>query len=181
MKRLSSGEIMFEDYPDFRPNLTPHEIFKLGSFGGTYWRPIYSQITKKHYKNKHKKYPPEWWEGISNDKMTQSTYDHKINLYKVTVGTSLEYWEEKDWIHKKDPYGWVQWYCEFYNGRRHADDERQISRWNKIAGKNGRFRRRLINIIISKKTSYNDLQISPKIRQTLQHWGYRLNELDLYK
>ena len=40
-------KIKFDDYPDFTPNLTPRQIFLLGSFGGTYWRPIYSQITKK--------------------------------------------------------------------------------------------------------------------------------------
>ena len=43
-------EIQFTDSKDFRPNLTPREIFSLGSFGGTYWRPIYSSITKKNTK-----------------------------------------------------------------------------------------------------------------------------------
>ena len=38
--------IRFKDYPKFTPNLTPRQIFLLGSFGGTYWRPIYSNITK---------------------------------------------------------------------------------------------------------------------------------------
>ncbi len=28
--------IKFKDYPDFEPNLTPEEMFRLGSFGGTY-------------------------------------------------------------------------------------------------------------------------------------------------
>ena len=28
-----SGEYIFEDYPNFRPNLSPRDIFKLGSFG----------------------------------------------------------------------------------------------------------------------------------------------------
>ena len=28
-------------YKDFKPNLTPKKMFELGSFGGTYWRPIY--------------------------------------------------------------------------------------------------------------------------------------------
>ena len=46
-KKNAHGEIVFKDYPDFQPNLTPREIFKLGSFGGTYWRPIYSAVTKK--------------------------------------------------------------------------------------------------------------------------------------
>ena len=50
-KKNSKNEIIFKDYPDFKPNLTPQEIFELGSFGGTYWRPIYSSITKKKYKN----------------------------------------------------------------------------------------------------------------------------------
>ena len=45
-----NGKLFFPDYPDFTPNLTPSEIFQRGSFGGTYWRPIYSRVTKKNYK-----------------------------------------------------------------------------------------------------------------------------------
>ena len=63
-KKNSYGEIIFKDYPDFKPNLTPREVLKLGSFGGTYWRPIYSSVTNKNYKNVHKKYPASWWKGI---------------------------------------------------------------------------------------------------------------------
>ena len=46
--KRSDGTLIFKDYPDFRPNLTPREIFKLGSFGGTYWRPIYSSVVDKN-------------------------------------------------------------------------------------------------------------------------------------
>ena len=41
-KKDKNGLIVFKDYPEFTPNLTPQEIFEMGSFGGTYWRPIYS-------------------------------------------------------------------------------------------------------------------------------------------
>ena len=58
------GEIFFKDYPEFKPNLTPKEVFQLGSFGGTYWRPIYSSVTEKNYKDQHKKYPSDWWKGV---------------------------------------------------------------------------------------------------------------------
>ena len=51
-RKNKHGEIVFKGFPEFRPNLTPKEIFSLGSFGGTYWRPIYSEITNKSYKNK---------------------------------------------------------------------------------------------------------------------------------
>jgi len=33
-------------------------------------------------------------------------------------------------------------------------------------------------MIKEKKTKYNDFSVSPKIRQTLQHWGYRLTSKD---
>jgi hypothetical protein len=174
-------EIKFKDYPEFRPNLSPKQMFSLGSFGGTYWRPIYSSVTGKNYKNKHKKYPASWWKNIPDSWLTTpwDEYDKSINRYKVKVGTTLEFWESKDWITKYHPYGWVQWYCDFYDGKRSPDDERQISRWVKTAGPNSRFRKALINLIKKKKAKYDDYTVSPKIRQTLQHWGYKLTKEDM--
>ena len=60
-------------------------------------------------------------------------------------------WEYKGWIHKDDPRGLFEWYCKYFLGRRHEDDERQIKRWVALAGSNGRFRRRLMNEIIKQK------------------------------
>ena len=178
-----SDKLIFDDYPEFTPNLTPKQMFELGSFGGTYWRPIKSKFFKKKLKNKHKKYI--WLNNIDSDTLTRpfDEYDKKINKYGVKVGTTLEFWEEKGWIDKKDPYGWVQWYCEFYSGRRSKDDERQISRWSKLAGSNGRFRKWLVTQILKKgtKDDWNNYNISPAIRQTLQHWGYKLTKKDFDK
>ena len=173
-----NGEIYFKDYPDFRPNLTPREIFKLGSFGGTYWRPIKSKFFDKELKNQHKKYPKSWWKGIPEENLSSSVCDIKKNKYKARVGTSLKFWEKKNWMRKSHPYGWVQWYCDFYLGKRSDDDERQIKRWLGLAGKNGRFRKYLITLIKKKKADYNDESVSPKIRQTLQHWAYKLTKKD---
>ena len=103
-------------------------------------------------------------------------YDESINKYGVKVGTTLAFWRKKKWINDQDPYGWVQWYAEYYRGRRTPDDERQIKRWLGLAGPNGRFRNRLINMIHKRKTKWNDYTVSPAIRQTLQHWGYRLTK-----
>ena len=105
-KKDKNGNIIFKDYPEFTPNLTPREMFKLGSFGGTYWRPIYSDITKKNYKNIHKKYPNSWWKSIPESHLTKpwDEYDKNINKYKVKVGTTLEFWEDKGWITKYHPY-----------------------------------------------------------------------------
>lgn len=175
-------KINFKDYPEFKPNLTPRQIFTLGSFGGTYWRPIYSNVTKKSYKNQHTRYPKSWWEGIPKEHMISSEYDINVNKYKVKVGTSLRYWESKNWISPLHPYGWIQWYCDFYKGKRSADDERQIKRW---LGVMSRFKSQLLKQIIthSKKTNtpvtsnINNYKISPRIRQTLQHWGYVLKSI----
>ena len=187
-KSSSKPKILdFSDYPDFKPNLTPEQIFRLGSFGGTYWRPIKSSVINKNLKNEHLKFPKKWWLGIPNDNLTKSfcKYDKSINKYKVKVGTTLEFWEDKGWISDQDPYGWVMWYCNFYMGRRCPDDERQIKRWKGVASKNsGRFRKNLVTQIVKKSKqknvtpSYNDESISPKIRQTLQHWGYQLTKKD---
>jgi hypothetical protein len=176
-KRRKNKTLIFPDYDNFRPNLTPDEMFKMGSFGGTYFRPITSGITKKKYRNVHKKYI--FLSNISEQKLTSENYDKSINKYNVKVGTTLEQWEEKGWITKTDPYGWVQWYCEFYNGRRiQKEDEIQISRWLGVTGEKGRFLKWLVKIIQEKNGKWDDESISPRIRQTLQHWGYALTKCD---
>ena len=178
MPKRKGGKLHFPDHPEFQPNLSPEEMFRAGVFGGTYWLPIKSSVTKKSYKNQHLEFP--WWKGIPEDWLTRDwdDYDKSINKYNVKVGTTLEFWEEKKWITKNNPDGWVQWYCDFYYGKRGPDDERQVDRWMKTAGPRSRFRKALINLIRKNNTTYNDIHISPKVRQTLQHWGYVLTNRD---
>lgn len=78
--------IRFDDYPSFRPNLTPYEMFELGSFGGTYWRPIKSKFYKRELRNQHHEF--NWSKRLSDDVMTRSCddYDKTINKYGVKVG-----------------------------------------------------------------------------------------------
>ena len=59
--------------------------------------------------------------------------------------------ESNGWIVEQDPYGWFQWYCRFYRGRRSEDDQRQIDRWKNLTGPKGRFRRRIVNMIKKKE------------------------------
>lgn len=178
MRRRRDGTLIFPDHPDFRPNLRPDEIFRLGAFGGTYWRPINSGVTGKSYRDQWKKYP--FLQDIDESLLASTTCVLARNRYGVHSGTSLEYWESKGWIAARDPYGWVQWYCEFYGGRRSPDDARQIARWAAFAGPSGRFLRRICNMI---KTAdrVDDTTISPVIRQGLLHWGKIVTKYDLEK
>ena len=162
-KKRKPSTITFKDYPEFTPNLTPQQIFQLGSFGGTYWRPIYSKTNKRNYKNVHKKFPKSWWKGLENDELTSPDYDKEKNKYGVKVGLSLDYWEKKKWMYPKQR-------CE--------DDERQIKRWKGLAGPKGRFMRFLVTQILKKGAKYDDESVSPKIRQVLQHWAYVLTKKD---
>ena len=180
-RRKTDNSFIFKDHPEFKPNLSPKEIFQAGAFGGTYFRPIYSNITNKNYKNMHKKYIKYgWFENLDIPLMvTNNMCTPNINKYKVKAGSSLEAWEKSGWITKTDPYGWFQWYCNFFIGRRTEDDSRQIDRWIKYASeKSGRYRRRLINMCIKQNKTYDDYSVSPVIRQGLLHWGYELNQHD---
>ena len=176
-------KMKFKDFPEFKPNLTPKQILQMGSFGGTYFRPIYSQVTKKKYKDSAwKELPEDWLEGLDVEtEVASSSYSKEVNTYNVKCGASLEMWEKKGWIKPQDPYGWFQWYCRFYQGRRTKDDQRQIDRWCKCAGAQGRWRLFLIGKIVKSGKKYNDASVSPKVRQLLQHWGYRLSKNDFDK
>ena len=182
--RNKHGELVFKDYPLFRPNLTPAEVLARGSFGGTYFRPITSGVTQETYKTKKvlAEFPKDWFAGLDvKTQLGSKTYRKEVNRYGVKCGGSLDMWEGSGWISPIDPYGWFQWYCRFYLGRRSTDDERQIKRGMGVAGVKGRFRNQLIGKCARGGTSFDDERISPVIRQALQHWGYALTKRDADK
>ena len=165
---------------DFHPNRTPEEVLRAGSFGGTYFRTITSAVTNIRYNPTNvlkDTVEKEWISGLDNKSMlTASKYNVSINKYGVKCGGSLGMWESSGWIADSDPYGWFQWYCRFYRGRRCSDDARQIGRWCKSAGVKGRFRSQICNKILNAGTTADDASISPVIRQTLLHWGLEITE-----
>lgn len=110
-KRNSNGEFTFPDYPEFRPNLSPKEVLQLGSFGGTYFRPIHSGVSKENYSGVWKELPADWLQGLDiKTQVASSTYRNSANKYKIDCGGDLEMWESSGWIMDVDPYGWFQWY-----------------------------------------------------------------------
>ena len=188
-RNASTGELTFasgvdtglaEKLRDFHPNRTPEEVLRAGSFGGTYFRAITSAVTNARYVPSSvlgDTVRPEWISGLDKASLLASgTYRASVNKYGVKCGGSLGMWESSGWISDADPYGWFQWYCRFYSGRRCSDDARQISRWMGVAGKKGRFRSQLCNKIIAAGTTSDDARISPVIRQTLMHWGLEITE-----
>ena len=149
---------------DFKPNISPIEIIKTGVFGGTYFRDIYSGVNDRFYKNSWKEFKE--LENINKKYHASDFYNVSLNKYGVKFGTSLRFWESKDWINKIDPYGSFQWYFRHYLGRRSEDDQRQTNRWKRIVS---RFKGILVRLIKNGKDS-------PKIKQILLHWGYELND-----
>ena len=114
----------------FHPNVSPVDVIKKGAFGGTYFRDIYSGVTGKFYKNSWKEFSE--LKSIDKKYYASDFYDVKLDCYGVEVGTSLRFWESKNWIRPIDPYGWFQWYFRYWKGRRNNDDIRQINRWKKL-------------------------------------------------
>jgi len=181
--RNKDGVFIFEDHPDFQPNLSPKEVLTMGSFGGTYFRPIYSGVTKLKYGSEvWEELPKDWLQGLNiRSQVSCPVYDASRNKYGVKCGASLEEWESSGWMHKQDPYGWFQWYCRFYQGRRTEDDLRQIGRWARCAGTTGRWKNNLISKIVKAGCGWDNYGVSPVVRQTLQHWAYSLTQKDFDK
>jgi len=173
--RDAKNRLNFEDFPIFRPNLTPEEILRGGAFGGSYFRPIASAITGLVHVDAWKELPASWLKNVPANKYCSLKYDAGVNKYGVKCGQDLINWEDSDWIRPQDPYGWFQWYCFFFLGRRSPDDSRQISRWSKCCGVKGRWKQNLIAKVAASGKAFDDPEVSPVVRQTLFHWGYELS------
>ena len=134
--------------PDFKPELTPAEMLKLGVFGGKYMTDC------------RKEFPKSWF---ARAKLAPKGRDNALNYFGVDASQPLAEWRRKGWLHEDDPRGWFQWYCRYYLGRRHEDDTRQIGRWKAI--------RRHIRQI-EKNCEPGDVFCRPRQRQALLHWAY---------
>ncbi|GAB4819510.1 hypothetical protein N2152v2_006556 [Parachlorella kessleri] len=177
-RRDAQGRLVFEDRPDFRPNLTPKQVIQAGSFGGIYFNPSGGKpgIRGSSVAVDPGEHPADWFEGLPRKAYAARIYTVGTNKYKVKAGQDQAFWEQKGWIHSQDPRGWFQWYCRFYQGRRTEDDDRQISRWKGVVGDKGRWVRALVNKVLRSNKRYDDTSVSPVIRQTLLHWAFELTE-----
>jgi len=134
--------------PDFRPQLTPAQMLRLGVFCGKYMTDC------------RKEFPKSWF---THAKLATEKRDPKLNYFGIHASQPLKEWRRKGWIHKEDPRGWFQWYCRYYIGRRSLDDERQIRRWRAI-------RRHVLQL--RKACASGDLDCRRRQRQALLHWAY---------
>jgi hypothetical protein len=162
MKQITVNDLMQEDYtynltesmgehfdPEFKPELTPKEMLKLGVFGGKYMTDCQDE------------FPKDWF---THAKLHHETHDPKLNYFGVNASQPLSVWEKKEWIHPDDPRGWFQWYCRYFMGRRMPEeDTRQIKRWKA-------FRRHAAQVI--KNCMPGDYDCHRVQRQALLHWAY---------
>ncbi|KAI0597578.1 hypothetical protein F4775DRAFT_559744 [Biscogniauxia sp. FL1348] len=185
------GNYHFVSHPSFTPNKSPEAIIREGSFGGSYWRPLYSQRLRTTVSDDWRELPASWLAGLSVERyLTSPTYDATANKYGVACGQSIEAWEASGWIsHEHDVRGWFQWYCRFWLGRRCADDGRQVERWKKCVGENGRWRRALLKKYVQagiRNIADADVgdggeegertDLSPAIHQTCHHWAWEVRQ-----
>ena len=154
----------------FPPLLSPREIIKEGAFGGSYFGLPIEEYTNYEYQELFDYH----FKDLDMSLYLGETYKPKLNKFKIRSGMDYDYWKEMGWMHEDDPYGWFEWYCKYTMGRRHEDDDRQIRRWQDFCGINGRWRNR----IYSRIYETGDWNISPRIQQSLLHWGYKVNEQD---
>ncbi|GAA5821004.1 hypothetical protein JCM3770_004466 [Rhodotorula araucariae] len=174
----ATREFHFDDFPEFRPNLSPEEIIRQGSFDGGFFRPVKSQKSGRELHEDWSDFPHEWYDGLDSSLyLTRpDPGDDSVNKWQARMGQPYEAWEKNGWLRPEhDARGWYQWYYRFFLGRRCDDDARQVQRWKGVAGDTGRFRRMLLGQY--RKAGVNFVETdeepcSPGIRQTLNHWAY---------
>ena len=135
--------------PEFKPQLTPAQMLRLGVFAGKYMTDC------------RREFPKSWF---ARAKLSPRGADPACNFFGVAASQPLSEWKRKGWIHPDDPRGWFQWYCRYYMGRRMPkEDQRQIGRWKAI--------RRHVRQV-QKHCEPGDLLCRPRQRQALLHWAY---------
>lgn len=134
--------------PDFKPELSPAQMLKMGVFEGKYLNDCRDE------------FPSSWFRGAK----ISTRADPSLNCFKIKSRQSLQEWQKKNWIIEPDVRGWFQWYCRYYMGRRiPAIDSIQIKRWRSFARHRGQ---------ILKNCTPKDYTCRPRQRQALLQWAY---------
>jgi hypothetical protein len=135
--------------PEFKPELSPKEMLKLGVFDGDYLNDCVDE------------FPDDWF---TDARLSNHGPDPSLNFFEVQASQPLEIWQQKGWIYPDDPRGWFQWYARYYMGRRlPEEDQRQIKRWKAM--------RRHISQL-QNNCAPGDLTCRRRQRQALLHWAY---------
>jgi hypothetical protein len=141
----------------FKPEYTPKQMFSAGVFGGNYFDKSLNLPPIERLK-----FPPKalsMLKSLGPDKIQSDSPSKERNKYGVNCGSSYSDWKKKNWLKKEDPYGWVNWYIQYYYGRRSDDDIRQIKRWKAFKIRHGGMAKKYPN--------------SDKIKQGLLQWSIK--------
>ncbi len=87
--------------PEFRPELTPREMLRLGVFGG------------KYMTDTQKEFPKSWF---TQAKLSPRRRDCAQNFFGVAAGLPLSVWRAKGWTHPDDPRGLVPMVLSLLHG-----------------------------------------------------------------
>jgi len=136
----------YADFPEFKPDLSPLAMAKLGVFGGSYFSDDIDDCS-----------------GIPDEIVALQNHskNKQRNAFGVHSGLSREDWDKRGWLTSDNPRGWYQWYCRFHEGQRFPEDQDQIDRWKDFKNR------------WSPKSTQALKNMNPKAgtRQALLHWG----------
>ena len=135
--------------PEFKPQLTPQQMLRLGVFGGKYMTDC------------RKEFPKSWF---TRAKLRRRAATARSISSASTPASRSRSGARRAGSIPDDPRGWFQWYCRYYMGRRMPDeDRRQIKRWKAI--------RRHVRQV-ERNCEPGDLTCRKRQRQALLHWAY---------
>lgn len=168
---------------EFKPELTPLQMLKMGVFEGKYCNDCILE------------YPKEWFIKRTKtaeilDTLSPEGPNYKINYYKIKARLSLGQWKRNKWIpctytragiafckerdikpdsiYDPDIRGWFQWYCRYYLGRRlPVIDDIQIRRWRNFKRHVGQLQ----------KNCKGNQSCRPRQHQAVLQWAYDATKL----
>lgn len=126
---LENSVIKFKDNKTFVTCYSPLRMIELGIFGHGYFG--IKAVNEKEF-SKILNLIPNFADQIDSEiqsKILLSPQNFSLNRFGINAGLDHTAWIENKWIISDDPYGWFNWYIQFYYGRRHKDDFRQINRY----------------------------------------------------
>jgi len=158
----NNPQVLFNNQPRFKPFYTPQEMLLLGVYGGNFF---FKWDARKNL------VPMDFTKYVPTSQWEQPAYNDSINFFQIDARGTIYNPDLNNTVRSKHPFGWFQWYAEYFAGfRDQYIDHLRVNEWKTMLERYNFYTEE--DEYTGELTPYTDLNWKPILKQRALEYGW---------